>query len=51
MAVTKIWAVKCRIEDALDYTTNEGKTMNPDYDIEPPKHKATKVDLFSGSWL
>ena len=34
MAVTKIWAVKCRIEDALDYTTNEEKTTNPDYDSE-----------------
>ena len=37
MAVTKIWAVKCRVEDALDYTTNEEKTMNPEYDNEDKK--------------
>ena len=34
MAITKIWAVKCRIEDAIDYTTNEKKTINPNYDKE-----------------
>lgn len=30
---------------------NQSGKYNPDYDIEPPKQKATKVDLFSGSWL
>ena len=39
MAVTKIWAVKCRIEDAIDYTTNEEKTMNPEYNED----KKTKL--------
>ena len=34
MAITKIWAVKCRVEDAINYTTNEEKTINPDYDKE-----------------
>ena len=37
MAITKIWAVKCRIEDALDYTTNAEKTINPDYELEDKK--------------
>lgn len=32
MAITKIWAVKSRIDLAIDYTTNEEKTLNPDYD-------------------
>ena len=39
MAVTKIWAVKCRIEDAIDYTTNEEKTINPEYNNEDKKTK------------
>lgn len=34
MAITKIWAVKARVEDAIDYTTNEEKTINPKYDKE-----------------
>ena len=37
MAITKIWAVKCRVEDAINYTTNEEKTLNPDYDKEDEK--------------
>lgn len=31
MAITKIWAIKCRVENAIDYTTNEKKTLNPTY--------------------
>lgn len=31
MAITKIWAVKCRVNDAIDYTTNAEKTLNPNY--------------------
>ena len=34
MAITKIWAIKCRVEDAIDYTTNEEKTLNLNYEIE-----------------
>lgn len=34
MAITKIWAIKCRIEDVIDYTTNEEKTLNPSYELE-----------------
>ena len=39
MAITKIWAIKCRIEDAIDYTTNEEKTLNPSYKIEDNKEE------------
>lgn len=33
MAITKIWAIKCRVEDAIDYTTNEEKTLNTSYEL------------------
>lgn len=34
MAITKIWAIKCRVEDAINYTTNKEKTLNPSYGSE-----------------
>ena len=34
MAVTKIWPIKGRLRNVIDYTVNPEKTFNPDYTFE-----------------
>ena len=34
MAVTKIWPIKGRLRNVIDYTVNPEKTLNPDYTFE-----------------
>ena len=34
MAVTKIWSIKGRLRNVIDYTVNPEKTFNPDYTFE-----------------
>ena len=34
MAVTRIWPIKGRLRNVIDYTVNPEKTFNPDYTFE-----------------
>ncbi len=34
MAVTKIWPIKGRLRNVIDYTVNPEKTFNPNYTFE-----------------